>query len=189
MTGLGGAMGAGTVFELAPPSTEGNAWTETLLYSFAGGVRGDYPVSSPVLAPDGSIYGTTHGTWDPGGYPGRIGLGVVFQLTPPAAPAGAWLETVLAGFDDPNGMYGPTSPPVVAGGRIYFTVSTPQGGDVLELDRPAAGGLWSKTVLHSFTDGQMPGGTLLADESGAIYGVTTNWSSPTYSGTVYRIKP
>jgi uncharacterized repeat protein (TIGR03803 family) len=33
----GGQYGQGTVYQLSPPSASGGAWTETVLYSFAGG--------------------------------------------------------------------------------------------------------------------------------------------------------
>ena len=39
----GGANHAGTVFALAPPTTAGGSWTETLVYSFAGGSDGANP--------------------------------------------------------------------------------------------------------------------------------------------------
>jgi uncharacterized repeat protein (TIGR03803 family) len=31
---FGGATSAGTVFQLTPPATEGDAWTETVLHTF-----------------------------------------------------------------------------------------------------------------------------------------------------------
>jgi uncharacterized repeat protein (TIGR03803 family) len=55
----GGASHAGTVFELAPPSTQGGAWTETVLYSFAGGSDGKSPVAGLVFDAAGNLYGTT----------------------------------------------------------------------------------------------------------------------------------
>lgn len=39
-TSSGGASNAGIVFELTPPSTPGGPWTESILYSFTGGVDG-----------------------------------------------------------------------------------------------------------------------------------------------------
>ena len=35
VTAGGGPGGSGTIFELAPPSTAGGAWTETVLYGFS----------------------------------------------------------------------------------------------------------------------------------------------------------
>src|ERR1700685_506712 len=55
----------GTVFELSPPQTKGGAWTEKVLYSFAGlepeSIAGDgsEPNGGLVLDEAGDIYGTT----------------------------------------------------------------------------------------------------------------------------------
>ena len=45
-TQYGGAAGNGTVFQLSPPSTKGDAWTETVLYSFMGGLDGYTPYAA-----------------------------------------------------------------------------------------------------------------------------------------------
>jgi uncharacterized repeat protein (TIGR03803 family) len=45
-TANGGTSGFGTVFEVSPPGT---AWTETVLYSFAGSNDGAYPYSDLTL--------------------------------------------------------------------------------------------------------------------------------------------
>lgn len=52
-TTLGGAAGAGTVFDLTPPSTAGGGWTETVLYSFP------YDLTGRIGIPKG---GVTHRT-------------------------------------------------------------------------------------------------------------------------------
>jgi uncharacterized repeat protein (TIGR03803 family) len=54
----GGAIDAGTVFKLAPPSVLGGAWTYSLLHSFVGGPDGAYP-AAPVLLKNGALYGLT----------------------------------------------------------------------------------------------------------------------------------
>ncbi len=40
-----GELGCGTVFRLAPPSTAGGAWAETVLHRFAGGNDGAFPAA------------------------------------------------------------------------------------------------------------------------------------------------
>lgn len=74
----GGAVGAGTVFELTPTS---GGWSEAVLYSFQAGGDGIYPNSNLVIDAAGNLYGTTllGGAGDCNGN----GCGVVFQLTPP----------------------------------------------------------------------------------------------------------
>jgi uncharacterized repeat protein (TIGR03803 family) len=109
--------GCGAVFKLAPPSTEGGAWTETVLHSFdsqRGIVDGNTPYAGLVMDKEGNLYGTTGG----GGASNR---GTVFELTPTGQ------ETVLYSFcslascadgagptaglimDDEGNLYGTTS--------------------------------------------------------------------------------
>ncbi len=94
-----GGMGAntnGTIFELSPPATAGGPWTETVLYSF-GTAFGDgaYPNGTLIFDKLGNLYGTTT-------QGGSIGLGTVFELSPPATPGGSWTETVLYSYPDTN---------------------------------------------------------------------------------------
>jgi uncharacterized repeat protein (TIGR03803 family) len=187
----GGVLQAGTTFALAPPVAPDGTWTAVVLHSFTGGTDGCYPVAAPVVTSDG-IYGSTTGTIDPGGYPGVMGMNTVFELTPPGAgslPAGGnWNKTLLAAFGYGNLLATATSL-IVRDGTIYGVAATRSGGEVFELRQPAAGGQWTKIVLHTFTDGNTPTGTLVVDESGAIYGVTVDLLRNPAGGTVYRIRP
>jgi uncharacterized repeat protein (TIGR03803 family) len=81
----GGVSGTGAVYELMP---SGGGWTESVLYSFAGGNDGANPSSAVVLDQSGNLYGTTivGGEWH---------VGTVYQLTP---SAGGWQEKVLQQF-------------------------------------------------------------------------------------------
>ncbi|MGA2736693.1 MAG: choice-of-anchor tandem repeat GloVer-containing protein [Bryobacteraceae bacterium] len=72
-TDEGGSAGAGTIYELTPPSTTGAAWTKLLLHTFDGG-DGRFPLNGIILAPGGVIYGVTNRG-------GSAGVGVVFELT------------------------------------------------------------------------------------------------------------
>jgi len=84
----GGANGLGSVFEL---KLTGGVWTETLLYSFAGGTAdGEYPVySALVFDAAGNLYGTTQN----GG--STCNCGTVFELS---KSGGGWKETILHAF-------------------------------------------------------------------------------------------
>jgi uncharacterized repeat protein (TIGR03803 family) len=95
--GYGGISNLGMVFSLRPPSSPGGAWTEKMLYSFAGGNDGAYPRAGVVIGSGTVLYGTTAsggiattacGIGPPGG------CGTIFSLTPPASPGGAWTEAV-----------------------------------------------------------------------------------------------
>ena len=73
----GGTSNKGTVFQLTPPAQRGGAWTEAVLYSFAGSPNdGANPHGDMILGPGGVLYGTTLGG-------GPLGRGAVFSLTPP----------------------------------------------------------------------------------------------------------
>ncbi len=84
-----GAYGIGTVFELSPPASPGAYWTKaTLAQLSAGDLRGP---NSPLLLRNGKLYGSSSsGPSNPGG--------VVYELTPPATPGGAWTTSVLHSF-------------------------------------------------------------------------------------------
>jgi uncharacterized protein YceK len=138
--------GCGTVFQLTPPMVPGLPWTETVIYSFTG-TNGDGadPTGSVVLGENGVLYGTTQRggsvAFDsvcPATYYVLAGCGTVFQLTPPAAPGGAWTETVLHSFTGQDGdgaipmaglvlstkgvLYGMTSAGGSIGDRTVFAI-------------------------------------------------------------------
>lgn len=86
---VGGANGAGLVFELAPPAAAGEAWTYTVLYNFTGQSGDGYaPYGPPILRPNGTLFGTTlyGGTGPCALDPTVTGCGTVFELSPPEAP-------------------------------------------------------------------------------------------------------
>jgi uncharacterized repeat protein (TIGR03803 family) len=79
--------GCGVVFKLVPNGD--GTWTESVLYSFAGGNDGALPAASLIFDSAGSLYGTT--------YDGGINnSGTVFKLTPNRD--GSWAESVLYRF-------------------------------------------------------------------------------------------
>ena len=104
-----GAVACGTVFELTPPTTRGGAWTESVVYSFTGAsTDGAGPLSNVILGQNGVLYGTTQFGGSatsacPVSFFFPAGCGIVFQLTPPTTPGGAWTEKVLHSFTGQNG--------------------------------------------------------------------------------------
>src|SRR5579863_933684 len=62
--------------------------TESILYTFTGGLDGGFPYPGVIFDGAGSLYGTA----ESGGLYGR---GTVFELSP---NAGGWTETVLYNF-------------------------------------------------------------------------------------------
>jgi uncharacterized repeat protein (TIGR03803 family) len=136
--------GCGAVFQLTPPTTSGEGWTESVIHSFTGN-NGDgaYPQAGLLLGPNGTFYGTTsYGGVESGSacsYFGSHGCGTVFQLTPPTTPGGAWTETILHGFTGENGdgsvPYGGLT--LSPGGTLYGTTT--------------AGGTSNKGTVFSIT--------------------------------------
>ncbi|MGA2591007.1 MAG: choice-of-anchor tandem repeat GloVer-containing protein [Bryobacteraceae bacterium] len=183
-TAYGGGSGAGTVFELMPPSASGGTWSAIVLYTFSGGADGVAPLQPPVIANNGTLYGTTSGG-------GSTGAGTVFALTP--GQGGIWTKTVLYDFANSGDGKIPDSPLVLRSNAIYGTTATGTGaqnagGSVFEL-RKTAGGAWTETVLHDFAGAAGPYGSFVMDKSGAIYGATTSGPGPTGAGMVYKIVP
>jgi len=120
----GVSSGCGVVFRLVPSGGPIATWTETVIHSFEGPPNdGSRPTQNLVAATNGTLYGTTFtGEYAkalcfPASY---IGCGMVYQLTPPAAPGGAWNENILATFVDTNGG-GPNGVVFGAGGALYGT--------------------------------------------------------------------
>jgi hypothetical protein len=171
-TAGGGTYGAGTAFSLTPPTDPGGAWTETVLYSFAGGENGGHDGIEPggvVIGGGGVLYGTTFYGGDDSacfrGYGGPPGCGTLFSVTPPTTPGGAWAEAVLFSF------YGVTPDPslVTSGAGVLYgetvagpcfplfgsTCATYAGSAyVYSLAPPAApGGGWIQTSLYTFYGG------------------------------------
>jgi uncharacterized repeat protein (TIGR03803 family) len=186
-TTAGGAAGNGAVFKLTPPVAPATAWTQTVLYSFAGAPDGATPYAGPIFGPDGALYGSTIAGGSGGGY------GAAFKLTPPGASCmptspNLWCETILSSFQgvpdgaepsgelaiDNNGaLYGVT----VSGGSAYL-------GSAFMITPPVAPATnWTRTTLQSFTgDVQNPTSVILS--GGALYGVAGAETS-----AVFKLSP
>jgi hypothetical protein len=190
----------GTVYQLTPPATKGDAWTETVLYVFQGNAKNDgaSPFGGLVMDSSGNLYGTTAygGTGDCVLLGSKLGCGAVFELSPPAQKGGAWTEKILYSFPNSKRGYVPWGNLVFdKSGNLY--ASTIYGGDrgttcdlfyggqcgvVFELSPPKQkGGKWTEKVLHSFGaiatgkqfgDGASPNGELVFDDKGNVYGTT-----------------
>lgn len=195
--GFGGADNNGAVFELTPPASQGDPWTETVIYSFLGTPHSASPNAGLVLAPSGIFYGTASGG-------GRDQFGTVFALSPPTQMGGAWTETVLHSFtllsdggnpggslilDASGNLYGTTA----VGGNYSCNAGFNDGcGVVFKLAPPAQqGGGWKETVLHAFTggsDGIQPESALISGKFGLLYG-TTEAGGASGAGTVFGVVP
>ena len=88
-TNGGGQFGNGTVFELTPPAVSGEAWTESVIYSFANGSDGSTPWGTVIFDRSGNLQGTTL-------------TGSVYALTPPPSVGGPWTGTTIYNFPGPR---------------------------------------------------------------------------------------
>ncbi len=144
-TRVGG--GEGAIFEMAPPTTAGGAWTEMVLCSFSLNPNGQNAVPNGTVLIDkgGTLYTTTQGAPSNGGNP----LGFVIALVPPATQGGAWTEYELYGFGLDSGE-GPRAGVVSVGGSLFGT--TYFGDTIHELTPPTTqGGAWTETTIHTFS--------------------------------------
>jgi uncharacterized repeat protein (TIGR03803 family) len=172
----GGTYGYGTVFKI---DKHGH---ETVLYSFAGGSDGEYPVGGLVRDSAGNLYGATDGGGNPDcGY--GYTCGTVYKVDKHGK------ETVLYRFGGlPDGHSADSSLLLDKDGNLYGT--TEAGGDngcnpgygcgiVFKIDKQG-----SETILHAFTgirklDGAFPYAGFVVDARGYLYGTTALGGAPT----------
>jgi uncharacterized repeat protein (TIGR03803 family) len=170
---------------------------EKVVHSFTGGSDGIDPAATLAADSAGNLYGTTVS-----GGTGALctnGCGTVFELSPVAG--GKWKEKVLYNFTgggDGKNPYGGVT--LDSKGDLYgTTVAGGSGGSctgdgcgvVFLLSK--SGKSWVETVMYNFTggkDGSGPGGALVFDSAGNLYGTTPDAGNRQCGcGVVYQISP
>jgi hypothetical protein len=140
--------GCGVVFELM---RNGQSWTESVLYSFTGGLDGSDPLSGLTFDRAGNLYGTNS-------------QGSAYELSPTES---GWVETTLISylaepvgglaFDNAGNLYGTT----IFGGNQ-------SAGNVFELI-PGGNG-WTYAQIYSVVGyGNGPYDTPVFDSAGNLY--------------------
>src|SRR5579859_3147404 len=163
------------------------AWaasTTKLVYSFAGNADGEYTDTELVRDSAGNLYGSSV-------QGGIYGGGTVFQVTP--AGVHAVLYNFTGGADGGEPYKGVT---LDAQGNLYGTAVTGGGGSCeggcgVAFKLTNAGGVWTQTVIHTFTggnDGSGPGSPVAIDKQGNVYG-TTPTGGANGVGVVYQLHP
>jgi hypothetical protein len=188
----GGVVECGVVFELSPPASKGDPWTETVLYTFTCGTDGASPAAGMVLDEAGNLYGTTSTK-------GGFDYGSVFQLTPPTSKGESWTETTLHSFPSSNeDGASPVGNLIMGkGGDLYGVTEFSGEGTIYRLTPPKTkGGAWSEEVLYLFkggTDGKYLLAGLVFDGNGNLYGTTPSGGPAGCGydgcGTVFRLEP
>jgi uncharacterized repeat protein (TIGR03803 family) len=163
------------------------AQTFTVLHGFTGSPDGSGAAAGLTRGPDESFYGTTEGG-------GKFGSGTVFQMYAKGK------VRIIYSFCHVENCTGDGSDPFGSvirdeAGNLYgttFNAAVGFFGIVFRLD-----GKGVETVLHSFTglpngDGANPGGTLLRDAAGNLYGTTEGGGlqcsqSISGCGTVFKV--
>jgi len=169
----------------AVPATPSPTQSYRVIYNFTGAGDGASPSTGLVIDAAGNLYGTT-------GAGGLAGGGTVFKLAPAAS---GWRYSRLYSFTGANGA-GPDSTLVIGpDGRLYGTTNVGGTGDGVLFGLSPAGNIlpsvfsnWIETLLYSFTggsDGANPGGSLVLDSSGNIYG-NAAMAGANHGGTLYE---
>ena len=206
-TGGIGEFADGTVFELTLSAGGGFAFQTIHQFSQSTG-DGSNPGSAVVFDAKGNLYGTTPN--------GGNGCGIVYELSPPTAPGGAWTETFLHKFDsDGDDGCNPSGRLIFDKAGDLFGGTFNGGGGLTNLfcrngcgttyKLHLANGVWTEKVLHRFTgagtDGQSPSGGLAFDKANNLWGATafggagnsSNCGDPNggvgLCGTVFELTP
>jgi uncharacterized repeat protein (TIGR03803 family) len=120
-------------------------------------------------------------------------VGTVFQLSPTTG------FHVIYAFSGPDGSFPIGNLVVDSNGNLYGTTAAGGAfscgnfacGTVFRLSPPENGGLWTETVLYSFTggnDGWTPGSGVVFDSEGNLYG-TTPVGGEFQCGVVFKLTP
>ena len=184
-TPTGGAAGFGVVYQLQPG--QNGKWRLQVIHTFTGGDDGGGGSAGRLIfGRSGNIFGVaTEG--------GANGEGTAYELKPNSN--GTWrLRTLYAfkGQPDAGFPYGGLvfDPQGNLYGTSYYDGANDLGA-VYELS-PRNGG-WSERVLYSFqgkADGSGPISTLAFDNTGNLYGTTSEGGAPGCScGTIFKLAP
>jgi uncharacterized repeat protein (TIGR03803 family) len=182
--GGSGTGAGGSIYEMKKEST---GWKFGTLITFDGTDEGNYPNGGLILDDAGNLYGTTNSE-------GALCCGTVFEVKHGANDT--WTESLLYSFNGGTDGGFPNNAPLVSNGagKLYGTTTT--GGDLscgcgVVFELSLSGGIWTETVLHSFTDS--PDGSdsqagMTFDKAGNLFGTTLIGGADGY-GSVFELKP
>jgi uncharacterized repeat protein (TIGR03803 family) len=178
-TYVGGSEGKGEVFKIT------RSGALTTLHSFcsqSGCTDGENPFAGLIQGVDGNLYGTTFG----GGT--AKGFGTVFKITPSGTLT--TLHSFCTQSGCPDGQFPQTGLVQATNGNLYgTTISGGAYGDGTIFKITTSGTL---TTLYNVCsqsgcpDGQYPGGGLVQDTNGNLYGTTADGGA-NGEGTIFSL--
>ena len=189
---MAGRYMLGMLYELQP-AADRTRWTARIIHEFCGPdgtcTEGSFPDNTLTMDANGDLFGPAY-------LGGTTGVGTIFEFSPKRS--GKWAPTVLHDFcqtDCTDGQAPNSELLRDATGNLYGTAGS--GGPNCPQSTLGCGVLFKLvpnadqsqySVLHSFCakqgcpDGAWPGGPLVMDGSGAVYGVTDY-----NNGTVFKM--
>ena len=179
-TTYGGGTGSGVVYKLTPA---GSGWTESVLYTFAGGSDAASPGAGVTLDQAGNLYGTTAAG-------GAFGGGTVYELSPSGS---GWTKRTLHSFQQQQDGGNPYAGVILdPAGNLYGATQyggSGGGGTVFEMS--PSGDSWIFTTLYSFIGSggghaKGPVADLVMDAGGNLYG-TTGGDGTYRFGSVFKL--
>ncbi len=172
----GGSLGYGVLFEISP------AGTYTILHEFTGESDGGAPVSAPMQASDGNLYGNTSFS--------SVSAGTIYKFSPlsgtfttifsfaPDGSQGKQMAAPLIQASD-NNLYGTTAFGGISDAGTIFKLST-SGSLLVSYSFPGgAGGALPLAPLIQATDGNFYGIT--------FYGGTITGECKNGCGTIFKM--
>lgn len=204
----GGSVGVsgysdGTVFQIS------STGSERVIYAFRAGRDGSGPEAGLVEDSNGDLYGATSNGG--GASACSLGCGVVFELKPSGS---TFTEHVLHRFQGGSDGEGPLATLLLgkngvlygttfAGGSGSCDVASGYTGCGTVFSLTPSGTKYKEKVVYNFTggnDGESPRGSLIADQTGNLYGTTLNGGNTNSEclpdgggkdtcGVVFRLSP
>ena len=182
MAPIGGAYGAGTIYEMKPAMH--GAYKFKVLHAFTGGADGIGGSAGALVLHDGKLYGAATAG-------GANGQGTVYELH--LNDRGKWkFRTVYSFLGEPDAgfPYGGVTFDVL--GNLYGTTYYAGANDVGAVyELSPARGAWKERLLYSFKGGSDGAGSIANvnfDASGNLYGTTSEGGADS-DGVIFKLVP
>jgi hypothetical protein len=160
--------GAGTIYQLTPPTKTQSTWTESVIYNNCSlpNCRDGFRTSGLVIDNKGVIYGN-----DSNG---------IFKLT--KSSNGNWTKTTIYSTGAANLI--PDNK-----GNLYGIITNNSQADIVKLTPHPNSSLWTKTIIYSFFNiSPYSGQVLISDGNEGFYGTTYDGGINNV-GTIFKLIP